>query len=85
MQHESKCPKCSSKMEEGYATEHTTYHVITRVVIQHSWLPGAPALNRYGGIDEKRTDATKALPVTMFRCVKCGYLESFANPRDASG
>ena len=83
MPQDSTCPKCGGDMEEGYATEHTTINLITKVVIQHSWLPGAPALNRYGGIDEKRTDSSKALPIALYRCGQCGYLESFARPRNS--
>ena len=80
MPQESDCPKCGGNMEQGYSTESFNIHLITRITVPHFWLSGTPVLNRWGGIDQKRTDPSKAVPITIFRCATCGYLESFARP-----
>lgn len=78
---QSGCPKCGGALEPGFALEHTTTNLMTKAVVQQTWHSGTPVLNRSGGIDSKRTSLGKGLPITMYRCSDCGYLDLFARPR----
>ena len=66
------CPKCSGRMEEGFLLDCT--HGGT---LQATWVDGSPTRSFWTGIKLK---GKERLPVTTFRCTKCGYLESFAAP-----
>lgn len=69
------CPKCKSAMEEGFTLDrghHNTANV-------SYWIEGSPD-KRWWGM--KAGDKVK-LEITTFRCVRCGYLESYALPPQA--
>ena len=80
MSDEKKCPKCDSDMELGYTTESFSVRVVAHVVVPCKWLPGKPNLDQHGAVNQKKTDFSKAVPISMFRCSKCGFLESYATP-----
>ena len=64
------CAKCGHAMETGF--------VLGRAhgaVAQSSWVDGAPAPSFWAGLKLK---GHQLLPVTTYRCTKCGYLESYA-------
>lgn len=60
------CPKCKVAMQEGYLAEEAR---------PAHWYGGAP---RYWlGLAAFRW-AKMQLPITVYRCPACGYLESYA-------
>lgn len=65
------CPKCQSAMEEGFISDHTQSHSIT----VSEWIEGAPPDQSWWGL---KTGDKEKLRVMTFRCVRCGYLESYA-------
>jgi hypothetical protein len=42
---------------------------------QQRWVPGEPKKSFWFGL---KIDRSQLVPVTTFRCPKCGYLESYA-------
>lgn len=73
-----KCPKCEGNMEEGYMLDYTDYGIL-----QGQW-------RTREGVDRKVLFGFKSIPqpktqlqVTTFRCVKCGFLESYALPKES--
>lgn len=65
------CPKCGGGMDKGFLVDHTDY-ASARV---ETWVEGGPTQSFWTGI---KLGERKQLPVTTFRCGKCGYLESYA-------
>lgn len=64
------CAKCGGPMAEGLVLDNTYGSLL-----QSEWLEGAPERSRWTGLKIK---GKEHLPVTTFRCEKCGYLESYA-------
>ena len=64
------CPKCGRSMESGFVLD-----LAHGAVAQSSWVEGAPVPSLWTGLKIK---GHQRLPVTTFRCTKCGYLESYA-------
>ena len=69
----SPCPKCAGPMAEGFLLELMDHgsHVPTR------WVEGAPEPSFWTGVKVKDR---AMLPITTYRCGRCGFLESYANP-----
>jgi predicted nucleic-acid-binding Zn-ribbon protein len=64
------CPKCNGEMQEGFIAEYR------RDGIQVSeWVAGPPQEPSFWGSIVSNKDR---LPITVFRCTRCGYLESYA-------
>ena len=66
------CPKCSGHMEEGFLVDFSYGHAVPS-----SWVEGEPVQSLFSGT--KVHDRAK-FRVRSFRCVSCGYLESYAVP-----
>ena len=66
------CAKCGVAMEEGFILD-VTYGAR----LQSEWIEGTPEPSRWSGLKVK---GKEHLPVTTFRCPRCGYLESYAPP-----
>jgi hypothetical protein len=67
------CPKCFSHMEEGFMIDQWgrfMRHVST-------WVEGAPEHSVMSGV---RLRGKKSIKAKTFRCIECGYLESYARP-----
>jgi predicted nucleic-acid-binding Zn-ribbon protein len=63
------CPKCGQPMKEGYVPEMSQAHTgRTR------WIPDPPEVG-FLGLNTRGKDI---LEVRTFRCLSCGYLESYA-------
>ena len=62
---EKTCPKCLGEMQKGFIGDKENFGHQTR----QNWGTGIHVLGM--GLDN-------ALPVTTYRCIKCGYLESYA-------
>ena len=65
------CPKCRAAMEEGFIMDLGHYN--TRTVSQ--WVEGEPERSIWTGLKTKDRDKYQ---VTTYRCVSCGFLESYA-------
>ncbi len=70
------CPKCNEKMEEGFIVDHTS-----NVNVPSNWIEGKPVKSFWGGtkISDKKNYQIKTL-----RCVRCGFLESYATEEPSS-
>jgi hypothetical protein len=66
------CTKCNGTMEEGFVLE--LGHGNTQKGSE--WVEGPPDRRWYG----LRTKGKRKLPVTTWRCKRCGFLESWAEP-----
>ena len=67
------CVRCKTQMESGYVPGvDVTY---PGVLGKQQWFAGEPKEAFLGGI---KIDRDCLIPVTTFRCPKCGYLESYA-------
>ena len=67
------CLRCRAKMEPGYLLD-IAYGGKTA---QEKWTAGAPEPSVWTGL---KLRGKQQLPVTTYRCPKCGYLESYARP-----
>ena len=68
------CPKCSAQMETGFMIERSGGPGDRQV----RWVEGEPIPRAwFSGVN---TEGQKPIPVTTYRCERCGYLESFAIP-----
>lgn len=71
--HEPTCAKCGTAMEAGFLLDHQAHASGT----QSAWIDGAPERSFWTGLKLK---GHQRLPVTTYRCPKCGFLESYAPP-----
>ncbi len=67
------CPKCAHSMQQGFITDfgHSG-------VLPSTWVPGSPQRSFWTGT--KLPPREEWVPVAVFRCTGCGYLESYARP-----
>jgi predicted nucleic-acid-binding Zn-ribbon protein len=72
------CPKCRSRMEEGFIEE------VTRNAIRAAkWIEGPPEERYLFGLKTTpfiglNTKGKRQYEVTTYRCTRCGYLELYA-------
>lgn len=66
------CPRCRGAMEPGYVMDRGGHNA----GLVPQWVEGAPEKSFWTGLKTKDRDV---LPVTTYRCERCGYLESYAN------
>jgi hypothetical protein len=66
------CPKCAGEMEEGFVLDQSQGRNL-----QSAWIEGPPSPSFWTGLKMR---GRERLPVTTMRCVKCGFLESYAEP-----
>lgn len=71
MNNSHQCSKCNSVMEEGFILEKGHYNTLS----SETWVAGKPDENTFFGMSLK---GKTAYDVKTFRCVACGYLESYA-------
>jgi len=68
------CPKCDSAMDRGFTPD-----VTHGAVMQSGWVAGEPHELRFLGMNAGLKVSLKdAIPITVYRCGKCGFLESYA-------
>lgn len=67
-----RCQKCDARMEPGYVLDQAYGGMA-----QSAWVEGAPERSFWTGLKLK---GRQRLPVTTYRCSRCGYLESYASP-----
>lgn len=76
MSNELKCPKCNGRMEQGFVLD-IAYGAR---LISH-WIPGAPQKSIWVGT---KVPDTGAIPIGVFRCSSCGFLEQYAGHKFAA-
>lgn len=69
-----RCPRCGISMERGFLADRGDADA-TKVA---QWIEGVPDVHWYG----INTSGREKVPVTAYRCARCGYLE-FRALRDA--
>jgi hypothetical protein len=65
------CTRCRTTMEPGFVLDQTY-----GAMAQSDWVAGKPERSFWTGLTVK---GRERLPVTTYRCPKCGYLESYAS------
>ena len=65
------CPRCGKRMQAGFLLERLDHN--SKAVTQ--WVVGAPERSFWTGL---RLKNRMVLPVTTYRCERCGLLESYA-------
>jgi ribosomal protein S27AE len=65
------CPKCQGSMSAGVIAD-----IGYGQWVVASFLPGEPKVSRWFGLRVRKKDL---IPVTTWRCGRCGYLESYAS------
>ena len=73
----SRCPKCGGEMVQGFTVDigGGAHRRVT------NWVEGAPEKSFW---QNTKVPAEKSLPVGVFRCSKCGFLESYARKEFAA-
>ena len=67
------CPKCGRRMQPGFLLD--SKHGDRRGATE--WVEGLPEKSFWMGLKIK---GRQVLPVTAFRCERCGFVESYALP-----
>jgi hypothetical protein len=70
---EKRCPKCSSRMSEGFIVDAGDYGSSG----VSKWHQGEPRKSIWTGIKVSKADQ---IEVSTWRCDRCGFLESYAGP-----
>ncbi len=65
------CPKCAGEMEEGFIADYDDYCSIR----PSNWVEGAPVKSFW---HKTKINDKKHYQVKTLRCVRCGFLESYA-------
>ena len=73
----TRCPKCGGAMAQGFIADH---HDGNRQYVS-TWVEGAPEKSFWHSTS---APADKRVPVGVFRCSGCGFLESYARPEFAA-
>ena len=68
---QSRCPKCSAEMREGFILEIGDANARSA----SKWIAGSPQRSFFFGTKIK---GKEQYPIQSLRCVACGYLESYA-------
>ena len=76
MPNELKCLKCTADMKQGYVLEITDGSMSAT-----KWIAGPPEKSFFFGTNIADREQ---YPIESFRCVRCGYLESYALPPPSS-
>ena len=71
MARELECLRCKGPMERGFVADKAHYSVPET----QKWVEGIPERSFWSGLKTKDRDV---VPVSTWRCERCGYLESYA-------
>lgn len=69
-----RCIKCGSRMEKGFILEHRDGGITS----SETWVSGEPVDSLLAGLNLRGRAIHN---VVSFRCDACGYLESYALPK----
>ena len=75
----NRCPKCNGEMVQGF-----TYGRDGPNRVVSTWVEGAPEKVGWLFVQAKEAPPDKCVPVGVFRCSACGFLESYARPEFAA-
>ena len=64
-----RCQECQAEMEIGFVPDHYAQ------IIQSRWHPGLANSKTFVG--NLKLDTTAMIPITAYRCPKCGLLKHF--------
>lgn len=67
----ARCPKCQGEMEVGFVQD----RIDKLYEVGSQWAAGTPAKSFFGVL---KRPARSPIPIGTFRCVVCGFLESYA-------
>ena len=67
------CPKCHGAMTAGFVLDRSHANALA----QATWQDGEPEKSWWYGL---KTKGHQQLPITTYRCERCGYLEAYAPP-----
>lgn len=70
------CPKCAGNMTKGFVADYT-YGSSESTIIQNVWVEGEFEKNWMGA----KVKNKKKFLMTTFRCINCGFLESYATEK----
>jgi hypothetical protein len=65
-----KCPKCHAEMEAGFLVDHS-YDTAKA----SEWIEGPAEASFWTGV---KLRGKERRPIHTYRCVRCGFLESYA-------
>lgn len=65
------CLRCGGPMESGFVADKAHYSMPET----QKWVEGAPEHSFWSGLKMK---GREIIPVTTYRCERCGFLESYA-------
>ena len=68
------CPKCKSEMKQGFVPGPSNLGFEKTVICQ--WMEGEPKRSFWTGV--KGLWSRPKIPIATFRCIECGFLESYA-------
>jgi hypothetical protein len=66
-----KCPKCAGNMVQGFVPDRTY-----GAILVEGWHEGQPRKSFW---TQTKEPPTQGLPIGVFRCEQCGYLEFYAD------
>lgn len=69
-----RCAKCEGQMERGFLPDHASGFA----AFVSAWIGGLPMKSHWR--ITKAQPGKKPISIGTFRCVSCGYLESYARP-----
>lgn len=75
--HATPCPKCQGQMERGFMPD-----PIQGGLLVSQWIRGTPHKSFWGGV--KPELGSDRIPVGVFRCQSCGFLEFYARDEFAA-
>lgn len=75
----NRCPKCNGDMVQGFTSGRDGPN---RVV--STWVEGTPEKVGWLFRQVGKVAPDKCIPVGIFRCSACGFLESYARPEFAA-
>jgi hypothetical protein len=79
MDQDLKCPKCQAEMVQGFIPDYA--HGSSMEMVS-SWVEGQPKKSFWSGL--KNIPMQGGVPIAVFRCQDCGYLEFYAKSKFAA-
>ena len=75
----NRCPKCNGGMVQGFTCGREGPNRILS-----TWEEGVPEKVGWLFRQIRKVPPDKSVPVAIFRCLACGFLESYARPEFAA-
>jgi hypothetical protein len=72
---DAKCPKCKGVMETGFIVD---FDDDSGIKVSR-WVEGVPEESFWSGL---KVDDRRQMEIRTYRCIGCGYLESYAPERE---